>query len=47
MTIQEIKNRIALCKIRWRITNEEGAFKPNEYEAWLECADTILEELER
>jgi len=47
MTLEEIKNRIELCKIRWGITNEEGAFKLGEYDTWLECADTILEELER
>ena len=47
MTLGEIKNRIELCKARWEQTNKEGAFKPGEYEAWVECADTIMEELER
>ncbi len=47
MTLEEIKNRIELCKARWEITNKEGAFKRGEFEHWIECADTILEELER
>ena len=38
---------IELCLCRWEQTNKEGAFKPGEYEAWVECAETILEELER
>ena len=36
-----------MCKTRWELTREEGAFRNGEFEVYCECADTILEELER